>query len=94
MAQLRLQDAVLFAQVQDDLVLLPLEPAEEGRDQELRNHGVESTPTAGRGFRTQRADEEKVNDRQIDHDGSLHYRQSEHVRRPPIQSWDNTRFLT
>jgi hypothetical protein len=52
---LRLQDAVLFAQVQDDLVLLTLEPAEEGRDEELhRNHGAESTPIAGRGFRTQR----------------------------------------
>jgi hypothetical protein len=53
MAQLRLQDAVLFAQVQDDLVLFVLEPAEEGRDEELhRNHGAESTRTAGRGFRT------------------------------------------
>ena len=56
MPQLRLQDAVLFAQVQDDLVLFMLEPAEEGRDEELhRNHGAESTPIAGRGFRTLRA---------------------------------------
>ena len=56
MAQLRLQDAVLFAQVQDDLVLFVLEPAEEGRDEELhRNHGAESTPIAGRGFRTLRS---------------------------------------
>ena len=54
-AQLRLQDAVLFAQVLDDLVLFVLEPAEEGRDEQLhRNHGAESTPTAGRGFRTLR----------------------------------------
>ena len=29
MPQLRLQDAVLFAQVLDDVVLFPLEPAEE-----------------------------------------------------------------
>ena len=33
MAQLRLQDAVLFAQVQDDLALLMLEPTEEGGDE-------------------------------------------------------------
>ena len=53
MAQLRLQDAVLFAQVQDDLALLVLEPTEEGGEEELhRNHGAESTPTAGCGFRT------------------------------------------
>jgi hypothetical protein len=55
MAQLRLQDAVLFAQVQDDLVLFMVEPAEKARDEELhRNHGAESTPIAGRGFRTLR----------------------------------------
>jgi putative addiction module killer protein len=55
MAQLRLQDAVLFAQVQDDRLLFMLEPAEKGRDEELhRNHGAESTPIAGRGFRTLR----------------------------------------
>jgi hypothetical protein len=53
MAQLGLQHAVFFAQVQDDLVLFVLEPAEEGRDEKLhRNHGAESTPTAGRGFRS------------------------------------------
>ena len=53
MAQLRLQRSVLFAQVQDDLVLFLLEPAEKGRDEELhRNHGAESTPIAGPGFRT------------------------------------------
>jgi hypothetical protein len=53
MAQLCLQDAVLFAQVQDDLLLFMLEPAEEGRNEELhRNHGAESTPIAGRGSRT------------------------------------------
>ena len=45
MAQLRLQHAVLFAQVQDDLVLFMLEPAQEGRDEELhRHHGAQSTP--------------------------------------------------
>jgi hypothetical protein len=39
----------------DDLVLFVLEPAEEGRDEELHwNHGAESTPTAGRSFRTLR----------------------------------------
>ena len=53
MAPLRLQHSVLFAQVQDDLVLFMLEPAEKGRDEELhRNHGAESMPIAGRGFRT------------------------------------------
>jgi hypothetical protein len=56
MAQLRFQDAVLFAQVLDDLVLFVLEPAEAGRDEELqRNHSAESTPTGGRNFRTLRA---------------------------------------
>ena len=46
---------VLFAHVQDDLALLMLELAEEGRDEELhRNHGAEATPIAGRGFRTLR----------------------------------------
>jgi hypothetical protein len=55
MAQLRFQDAVLFAQVLDDLVLFVLEPAEAGRDEELqRNHSAESTPTVGRDFRTLR----------------------------------------
>lgn len=33
MAQLRLQDSVFLAQVEDDLVLFTLEPAEEGRDE-------------------------------------------------------------
>ena len=48
MRQLRLQHAVLFAQVQNDLVLFMLEPAEEGRDEELhRNHGAESTQLPG-----------------------------------------------
>jgi hypothetical protein len=55
MVQLRFQDAVLFAQILDDLVLFVLEPAEAGRDEELqRNHSAESTPTVGRDFRTLR----------------------------------------
>jgi hypothetical protein len=55
MAQLRLQDSVFLAQVEDDLVLFTLESAEEGRDEKLhRNHGAKSTPIAGRGFRTLR----------------------------------------
>ena len=50
-AQLGFQDAVLFGQVQNDFVLLTLEPAEEGRDEELqRSHSVESTLTAGNVF--------------------------------------------
>ena len=54
-SQLRLQDAVLFAQVLDDFVLFALEPAEERRDEQLqRNHSAESTPIAPRGFRTLR----------------------------------------
>jgi hypothetical protein len=39
-AQLCLQDAVLFAQVLDHLVLFAFEPAEERRDEQVhRNHG-------------------------------------------------------
>ena len=34
-AQLRLQDSVLFAQVLDDLVLLVLEPADKKRDEQV-----------------------------------------------------------
>jgi hypothetical protein len=38
-AQLRLQDPVLLAQVLDHLVLLALEPADERRDEQVqRNH--------------------------------------------------------
>jgi hypothetical protein len=38
-AQLRFQDAVFFAQVLDDLVLLAFEPTDESRDEQMqRNH--------------------------------------------------------
>jgi hypothetical protein len=49
MAQLRLQDAVLFAQVLDDVVLFPLEPGEERRHEQVqRNHpsGLRHRPAA------------------------------------------------
>jgi hypothetical protein len=55
-SQLRLQDAILCAQEQDNFALFVLEPAEKRRDEQLqRNHSAESTPTARRCFRTLRA---------------------------------------
>jgi hypothetical protein len=51
MSQPSLQNTRLFAQVRNDVVLFALEPAEEGRDEQLqRNHSAESAPNCSATF--------------------------------------------
>ena len=55
--QLRLQHAVLFAQVLDGLMLVALEPTDESSDEQLQWNHAPSLRHLGRNFWTLRASE-------------------------------------